>query len=307
MELIYYWIDRYKDIITGQGFNFGGELLFDYKKNSRELSVKENDAYIKNFFSLSKEATIDNLTAIVGRNGVGKSTLLEAIKGLLIDGGIFGIGNNENDTIKYYRRLLVFKSSNEYSIIYHTDLLDHEKLTNQFKGSTIAQNYKLNFIPYGSGDNIEKFKNNLYKVKGTEPLNSTSCVFFSTAFDSNTYTESTMVDKKYFDISTKALLHDVETSLQSNIFFSIRKPNHRVQVDTRFNNSTVKEFIIQENIKKLRMLTDSQSNTIISRHISLPKKVTLLVDYVTYSKDRMNFLEIDPSQLLRSEKDKSLL
>lgn len=74
MELLYLWIEDYKNI-KNQGFNFSPEFEFTFKEETRELSVEKRAGLPENFFG----DNIVNVTAIVGENGTGKSSLLEFI------------------------------------------------------------------------------------------------------------------------------------------------------------------------------------------------------------------------------------
>lgn len=75
MELLYIWIKNYKNI-KEQGFNFSPKWRFHYNPKTRKLDVVDrSDRVIDNFFG----EHISNVTAIVGENGSGKSSLLEFI------------------------------------------------------------------------------------------------------------------------------------------------------------------------------------------------------------------------------------
>ena len=73
MELVYLWVEDYKNI-KKQGFNFSPRFRCEYDKDKNELTIEENDDYIPNFFGENI-----NVTAIVGKNGSGKSTILEVL------------------------------------------------------------------------------------------------------------------------------------------------------------------------------------------------------------------------------------
>jgi len=73
MELVYLWVEKYKNIHE-QGFNFSPRFNCDFDVDSNELTIDENDDYIENFFGDNI-----NVTAIVGKNGSGKSSVLEFI------------------------------------------------------------------------------------------------------------------------------------------------------------------------------------------------------------------------------------
>jgi len=73
LELVYLWVEDYKNI-KKQGFNFSPRFTCNYDEDSNELTIDENEDYIENFFGDNI-----NVTAIVGKNGSGKSSLLELI------------------------------------------------------------------------------------------------------------------------------------------------------------------------------------------------------------------------------------
>ena len=87
MELVYLWVEDYKNIHR-QGFNFSPRFKCEFKavykkdenanevldEENSELIIDENDNYIENFFGENI-----NVTAIVGKNGSGKSSVLKLI------------------------------------------------------------------------------------------------------------------------------------------------------------------------------------------------------------------------------------
>ena len=80
MELVYVWIKNYKNI-EKQGFNFSPRFHCDYNENTNELTIDKNDGYISNFFGKNI-----NVTAIVGKNGSGKSSVLNFIREIIFPG-----------------------------------------------------------------------------------------------------------------------------------------------------------------------------------------------------------------------------
>lgn len=106
MKLVFCWIEEYKNI-KEQGFNFGSEYFFEVikKSNTLEISAKENEAFIADFFTVDSNG-FDNITAIVGENGVGKSNLLVILceilsNGLSFEDGKFSLQIYESNG-KYY-------------------------------------------------------------------------------------------------------------------------------------------------------------------------------------------------------------
>jgi predicted ATPase len=70
MELVYLWVEDYKNIHK-QGFNFSGRFKCDF--DGENLTIEENKDYVHIF------PENINLTAIVGENGSGKSSLFEKL------------------------------------------------------------------------------------------------------------------------------------------------------------------------------------------------------------------------------------
>jgi predicted ATPase len=95
MELLYLWIEDYNNI-QNQGFNFSSKWKFDYQ--NEQLTVEERPNAIDNFFG----EDIVNITALVGANGSGKTSVLE-----FIYDRIFSNDNDPNGSTS----LLVHKQS----------------------------------------------------------------------------------------------------------------------------------------------------------------------------------------------------
>ena len=63
--------------------NFGGKYLYSFKEEGQSLIISrnQNEKYIPNFFNISEsDSKIELLSAIVGENGVGKSSILDIIR-----------------------------------------------------------------------------------------------------------------------------------------------------------------------------------------------------------------------------------
>ena len=70
MELVYLWVEDYKNI-KKQGFNFSPRFECNYDESTNKLTIDEKVNYVDIF------PENINVTAIVGENGSGKSSLLE--------------------------------------------------------------------------------------------------------------------------------------------------------------------------------------------------------------------------------------
>jgi predicted ATPase len=103
MELVYLWVEDYKNI-KKQGFNFSPKFHCEY--DGETLTIDENDDYIPNFFGENI-----NVTAIVGKNGSGKSSLFESIiynitsKTSKHESKMFTIFFDKHNSEHYYKKL----------------------------------------------------------------------------------------------------------------------------------------------------------------------------------------------------------
>lgn len=75
MELIYLYIGDIGRQIKNQGFNFSNKYDVSYESETKELTIKKKQNPIPKIYG----DHIVNITALVGQNGVGKSTILNLL------------------------------------------------------------------------------------------------------------------------------------------------------------------------------------------------------------------------------------
>jgi hypothetical protein len=77
MKLVYCWIKKWINI-ENEGFNFGSQWIYNssYTNNKLTITRKLNSKYIEGYFK-NNNTGFENVTAIVGENGVGKSVILK--------------------------------------------------------------------------------------------------------------------------------------------------------------------------------------------------------------------------------------
>ncbi|MGF9891396.1 AAA family ATPase [Priestia megaterium] len=297
MEICYYWIDKFGKAIENMGYNFGGELIFTFKPGDNELIIEENELYIKEFFNVYSNEKIVNLTAVVGENGVGKTSFLRTIKNLFIDGQITA-ERDDNGNLYGDKKILVLKYNDKYEIIYHKDLIS---TINEPPG----KKYNIKYKEYGNSKELNDKKAEIVGLAKHYVLKETSCIYFSYAFDNNYYVYKTLEDRKYYDISTKGLLNQIEDQPKTSNTYSYAEPNHLTNRDSRFNVGFIREYSASENKKRVKLLNSAIGREFIKKRDFFPTKAHLNLDYLLHRGENPNFLDFsDEKLLLRSERNR---
>lgn len=108
MKLVFCWIPEYLNI-KKQGLNFGSAYIYkaDFEEEENRLIITRtnNEKYQPGFFKI-ESVGFENVTAIVGENGAGKTNLLEYI-GKLLTSPI-----EESDDMYMNKGILIFEDGN---------------------------------------------------------------------------------------------------------------------------------------------------------------------------------------------------
>lgn len=73
MELIYLYIEKFGDFIYNQGIQLSND--FEVELQDKKLTINKRRNYLKNFYG----SGIKNITVMVGKNGSGKTTILDIL------------------------------------------------------------------------------------------------------------------------------------------------------------------------------------------------------------------------------------
>ena len=98
--------------------NFGGEYLYSFEKIDKSLIIsrKKNENYIPNFFNISgSECRVSLVNAIVGENGVGKSSILDIIRSVF---------SNHNG-FPYSKVVVLVEIEGKTKVLYSTPLFKY--------------------------------------------------------------------------------------------------------------------------------------------------------------------------------------
>lgn len=228
MELVYLWVEEYKNI-KNQGFNFSPRFKCEFKpeydennnlKDNCELIINENKDYV----SIFPENI--NITAIVGENGSGKSSIVELIMLLYYKGiDYFNCKKFDNNWLISYE-----KNKKKFYLF----SLSCQKIIVFFKGDN-----KL----YGKND---FYLLNLYYNPSTELLSSyfLNCVFKLSKEQQEVYIYN--LDYQNFGImnifsfpSKENNIIDIRRNEIISILNMFKSRNYNIQLKKIFDNDKI--------------------------------------------------------------------
>lgn len=206
IELCYVWIDEYM-LIHKQGFNFSAKYCFEYNEESNQLTIELKGSYIMNFYS----SNIISLTALVGKNGSGKSLIMK-----YLNSSLFSV--NE-------KKIIIYRKNDEFHIIY-SDL--KKPLINENKHTIKYYNWDKDY-----SSSIERLEKNL------GILNS---AFYSNLF----YDSNENANSAPYHISANISTGYLMRSKKSNKY--VYRNNNIAQIEKflKYDNLLMLQFLLNE-------------------------------------------------------------
>ncbi|MEA3370181.1 MAG: AAA family ATPase [Campylobacterota bacterium] len=260
MELVYLWVEGYKNIHK-QGFNFSPR--FDCSYDGKNLTIKKKE-HIKDFFGENI-----NVTAIVGENGSGKSSIMEIFSSILTllrnKINFLYILNDGSKNIYYQHGLNYINSSIPQSTealfnnidIYYLNI-SHLERDGIIKNDAVSIEDPVKYLGVYEKNDFEKSSDNSFYPTFSE-FNLSKFNFFQTFAITNLLK----------DIKYKKLLFET---------FQIEKP-YSIQIDYS-----------RENLDRIKHDNTLVPNDIRNINESVPEKIN---DLLTFLDDSDNKLIIE--------------
>lgn len=286
MELVYVWIEKYSSVLEDIEVNFGGEFIFKYDENKKTLCINKNQYYIKNFFNTEGNNNISNITGIIGKNGSGKSNLINCIRGYMADGGIKCMEKNKK--YEFHNTILAIKEDKRVHIFIS------DKLVNSKENIYYDKDLDVDIIFYGENhiEDAQKYKiikvNDRSKLKiidKSDKLKDISCIYMSNIFDLSVPEYNTESKINYFDISTNGILDELEKGL-INISGGISNKEVFIneelgEISNKFKISSTRRYKMYRKLQELKFISDNidNYNYIQSKKFKLPNEILIITDY----------------------------
>jgi predicted ATPase len=301
MELVYLWVDSYKNI-KNQGFNFSPRFECEFKDGV--LTINENKDYVSIF------PDNINITAIVGENGTGKSRLLCAILDNVNEHNI------SDDRIKPFIQCY-FDKDNKKFIIESYSLLSNESQINSpdidyeliqvsdtgiiensdFRDKMFFYHYK-NDLAYPINDNKYGTYNEKI-IKFTEPNKPNNKIDLEIEEEKNLKKLLFLIDSTKYSIDENNFFVPYKVWLQKeNVrFLGKNRTNHSkyIELKNQFKpQNKIKELLLLENILFIKNLSEENSDEDLFQDITLPSfdinTINITQEIDTF---RTNFLSLN--------------
>ncbi|HDR4872028.1 TPA: AAA family ATPase [Bacillus cereus] len=293
--MLIYFLASSGDRLVNQDINFDSELHVTYDQVTKELSIEKNYNYIENFWG----ENIISLSAIVGKNGVGKSSILELLKDRFFRG--MGIANET---------ILIYKEQKDIYKLYY-----NEGLFNEGKIKINGKNYDVNSYIFEKNESplikiddldlaIQLFKapsNRKVSRKELINLETTSRIAKNSALINYTYywnysrrlrsldIESNTKGLEYFDYSIANKLDSVLRDKDKPQIVDIENID-KINIDQRFGINYLYQLNENDIYNVLNYLKNEKNRELLKQYFMVPEELYIYYDYLDSEKRANSFL-----------------
>jgi len=285
LELVYLWVEDYKNIHE-EGFNFSPKFNCHY--DGETLTINENideegnKQYIENFFGDNI-----NVTAIVGKNGSGKSSIIKFIRLLL--------KHFSGEYIKTSIWMILFYDSiqDEFYCLAHEDL-DSLSIEGKYVKKTII-------YVYNTSIDQNKFQNIPFLEKAIFPLLDYSLSYDNPISLRNLHNRPQ--SNRFLDFPNKSerniYLYDEHIETMRKVFQNFKELNQRNHWKI-FEDFFYPQYLsISFNMESFKVLgLGVDNNKAVSKYIKERKKIDIEFIHLFYSRLQDHF-NLKLSQLER--------
>lgn len=248
----------------------------------------------KNFLDNYWGRNINSITTIAGNNGVGKSTILDSIKGRFF----YGFNFLPLETV------LVEKKDKCYCIYYSEKLLEENSAIVINDNKYVLSDFQINpkiksiILDINIGNEniefqfkkvtIEDIKRNSAEVQNQTRIgNERSLVFYTNQWNYETYNRSYKSNKnREFDYTDLSIGNKIDSLINKlgdyeELFSEDMRIINGVSSENRFNTDYLYELKSEEIKNALRYLNESSLNNKVNDHLIIPEEIVIKYDFMS--------------------------
>jgi len=242
-----------------QTLNFGGKYLYTFIpfNNNLILRRKLNDKYLPDFFNISdSECQVNLLSAIVGKNGVGKSSVLDIFRKIFVE---------YEYSMPYNSSTILVEANGETKVLYSkckVFLLKDDNL--ELTDESIQLDFKLNGIIESEQSKLSDMFEELDKID----LEEYQTIYYSPHFDLKYNDNFSDVDK--YDIS-----------LDQFIKYDLEYTDKKGTNENGFRFDFHEEMVFKNSMRQIEFLGSSiyRKNEVFREVFDLPQYETGILHF----------------------------
>lgn len=209
IKIEYIWIEEY-DCLCDKEFNLSLSNKFKYDKINKKIDHVKHTKRYNNFFNINNSSNnIQDIIAIVGGNGNGKTTLLKLIAEIISIDDEY----NQSDFI-----IVISENDTDFKIYTNIDEL------------SIPKNNSDNVLTYETF--VYDYDNNISAI--ADKLN---LIYYSNALDNSATINNRHCNENIFDISTTYLMKSYNQTNNSFIDYIQSEYMKQIEFVTSYQNS----------------------------------------------------------------------